>query len=172
MSTKGIRYCVKIGDEIRWITKNGVHIPIDSDTGDVARDQLYDDEKFQKLIGPEFKGVKGQKAIDLIAQKQGGHVKAALRREGIGDIDVIWGDDSIGLKHVVQQRRKQGIDPKPLLSNIADIVQTGDVHEGSDKFEIWKDGRMCVISKFRFGRDIRLVITAFPSRRRPSRFGK
>ena len=166
------RVCVRIDDEIRWITKNGAHIPIDTETGEVAKEHLFNEEKFQKLIGPEYKGVKGQAAIDLLYREKQGHVKGALYRKEIGSIDAIWGDDSIGLCHIVKKRIGNGVDPLKVISRIAEVVERGDIHEEYDKYELWKDGQMCSVSKIRFGREIRLVITAFPSRKKPSRFSK
>ncbi len=59
-------------------------------------------QDISKLLGKEYKGFKGQDAINkLLAEKQG-HIKAAFTRSDIGDIDLLWGNDDIGLQHIIK----------------------------------------------------------------------
>ena len=43
------------------------------------------------LLGEEFKGYKGQEAVNKLLQEKRGHVKGAFHREDMGDIDLLWG---------------------------------------------------------------------------------
>ncbi len=166
------RVCVRIGDEIRWITKNGAHIPIDTDTGDVAQKYLYNEDRFQKLIGQEHTGVKGQAAVRKLLEERHGHVKGAFHREDIGDIDLIWGDDQVGLCHILKRRGEQGIDSGEFARNLSRIIHDGDLCQTAEKYEIWHEKKMVVVTKAFHGKEATFILTAFPSRKKPARFNK
>lgn len=53
------------------------------------------------LLGEEFKGYKGQAAVDKLMREKKGHVKGAFHRDDIGDIDLLWGNDYLGLQHIL-----------------------------------------------------------------------
>ena len=100
-----------------WFTTNtGQHIYVDEDETPkqacerVYKERLKEREKVvtpsdvDKLYGEEFKGYKGQAAIDKLLKEQRGHVKGAFHRDDIGDIDLVWGSDTAGLQHIIKQR--------------------------------------------------------------------
>ena len=64
-------------------------------------------KELDELLGEEFKGFKGQAAVDKLLREQRGHVKGAFHREDIGDIDLIWGNEDVGLYHAIEQRKKR-----------------------------------------------------------------
>lgn len=47
----------------------------------------------------EFK-LRPKAAINFLLRKKSGQVKGAWNVSGIGDIDIIWGNDHLGLKHI------------------------------------------------------------------------
>ena len=96
----------------------------------------------EEFFGEEFKGVKGAVAIDKLLREKRGHVKNAFERPEIGGIDLVWGDESGGLLHTIQQRDKlydrgdgtiTGLD---IVKKIPDIIENG-------KFDIDEKGRPC-----------------------------
>ena len=90
---------------------------------------------------------KGQKAIDYLLLKQEGEVKNAFHRDDIGNIDLIWGDDTKGLKHIITRRTQQNIDTKEFLSNLAEVIEKGQLVRTNDKgrYEIFLNGKMAII---------------------------
>ena len=119
----------------------------------------FDAEKFRELIGPEFKGVRRQAAVRKLIEEKRGHVKGAFHRKEIGDIDLIWGN-------------AQGISPEDFAEDIAKIVQNGDICQSENKYEIWYDKKMVVVTKTFFGKEVKFILTSFPSRKRPARFNR
>lgn len=121
------------------------------------------DSELDKLLGEEFKGVKGQDAVNKLLEEKRGHVKGAFHREDIGDIDLLWGSDSVGLKHIIQRREEQGIDVEEFLSNLADVVEKGEYKKRNERgnFEFWYKGKMAVIAPEYHGNKITYLVTAF-----------
>lgn len=85
----------------------------------------------EEFFGKEHKGFKGAAAIDKLLQEQNGHVKAAFCRKEVGDIDLVWGDESGGLAHVIKRRDeylKKGkgtISGLEMAKKIPDIIEKG-----------------------------------------------
>lgn len=63
-------------------------------------------KSYAEFFGEEFKGLKGEAAIDKLLQEKRGHVKNAFERPEIGSIDLVWGDESGGLLHTIMRRDK------------------------------------------------------------------
>ncbi|MCK0496770.1 DUF3519 domain-containing protein [Helicobacter pylori] len=82
-----------------------------------VRDMQKDSEKGikgQKLKTPsewgpnysEFKG-DGLGAINKLLETKKGFVAGAFHKEGLGDIDLVWGNKDYGLEHILKRREKQ-----------------------------------------------------------------
>lgn len=86
----------------------------------------------EEFFGKEYKGVKGQAAIDKLLEEKNGHVKAAFHRKEVGDIDLAWGDESGGLGHTIKRRdemkaKKKGtISGLEMVNKIPEIIDNGD----------------------------------------------
>lgn len=122
-----------------------------------------------KVLGEEYTGIKGQAAIKKILKEKKGHVKDAFTRSDIGGITLIWGDDSVGLQHLIKSREKQGItNIEKFLSNLTDVIENGEVVQINDKgrFEILKDGKMAIIAPSLRDGKITYLLTAFSTRRK------
>lgn len=140
----------------------------DTDSGAIAPqgDDSYEQEKSSSidgLLGEEFKGYKGQAAIDKLLQEKRGYVKGAFHRDDIGDIDLLWGNDNLGLQHIVRRRQDQGIDAGNFLQDITDVIQSGNFRKKNDRgnFEFMKNGKIAVISPELWGNKITFLLTAF-----------
>lgn len=129
----------------------------------------FDSQKFEELIGPEFKGVRRQAAVRKLLEEKRGHVKAAFHRQDVGDIDLIWGNDKVGLNHILKRRAEQGVDLDGFAASLTDTIQNGEmaVDEGRQNFRFWKNKQEVVVSKLYFGKKIQLVVTAYPARKKP-----
>ncbi|GAA9477038.1 hypothetical protein UBN117_12240 [Helicobacter pylori] len=72
--------------------------------------------KGQKLETPsewgnnysEFKG-DGLGAINNLLETKKGFVAGAFRKEGLGDIDLVWGNKDYGLEHILKRREEQAM---------------------------------------------------------------
>ena len=124
------------------------------------------------MLGEEFKGYKGNEAVDKLLQEKRGYIKDAFHNEAFGDIALIYGDDGCGLCHIIKQRKQQGFTDekiKSLLYNLGDVITHGTVGQsknGQGTFEIFKDGEVAVISPTLRGNDFTFVLTAYKSRRK------
>lgn len=91
-----------------------------------------------EFFGKEYTGVKGSAAVDKLLQEKQGYVKNAFSRKEIGGIDLVWGDDSGGLAHVIKRRDKfkseqmgniSGVD---MVKKIPEIIDKGEFSVDSD----------------------------------------
>ena len=132
--------------------------PQDNETADEEKSPSIDE-----LLGEEFKGYKGQQAVDKLMKEKRGHVKGAFHRDDIGDIDLLWGNDSLGLQHILMRRKEQGIDGKDFVSDLANVVQHGAFRKKNDRgnFEFFHKGKVAVVSPELWGNKITFLVTAF-----------
>ena len=116
----------------------------------------------KEFLGKEFTGVKGQQAVEKLLQEKQGHVKGAFTRQDIGDIDLVWGDEKIGLAHIIKQRQKQNIDVNGFLNTLPEVIDKGQIIPGKrGRLEIQHQDKTAVILPEYFGEKIQLVLTAF-----------
>ncbi|WP_425333764.1 DUF3519 domain-containing protein [Helicobacter pylori] len=105
--------------------------------------------KEQKLKTPsewgnnysEFKG-DGLGAINKLLETKKGFVAGAFHKEGLGDIDLVWGNKDYGLEHILKRREEQAIAKKGLnkteakeyalsvVKSIPEIIEKGS--KGTD----------------------------------------
>jgi phage-related protein (TIGR01555 family) len=125
-----------------------------------------------KLLGPEYTGVKGQAAIDLLLKEKRGYVKGAFTRSDLGDIDLMWGSKKakIGLEHIIAERQKRKRDPKELLSELTKVIEQGylgkdangkPITNGYGRWEIYLDNKVAVITPDIRGNKMIAVLTAY-----------
>ncbi len=126
-------------------------------------DKSVSNQDISELLGNEYKGFKGQAAIDKLMNEKQGHIKGAFHRDDIGDIDLLWGNEYLGLKHIILQREKQGIDTQQFMKDLADVVESGNFRKKNDRgnFEFMQNGKVAVISPEIRGNKITFLLTAF-----------
>jgi hypothetical protein len=92
-----------------------------------------------------------------------GHVKGAFHRDDIGDIDLVWGNDDAGIKHILKRREEQGINTDEFMKNLSEVVEKGNFRKKNERgnFEIMHEGKMAVISPEWNGTKITFLLTAF-----------
>ncbi len=125
--------------------------------------KFADTYSVEKLYGKEFKGYKGQDAVNKLLQEKQGHVKGAFHRNDIGDIDLVWGNDDIGVQHICKRRTEQGIDTESFFSNISDVVEKGSFRKTNNRgnFEIIYNGKIAVVAPDFKGEKLVYLLTAF-----------
>lgn len=121
----------------------------------------------EELMGTEYTGYQGQEAINKLLQEKKGHIKNAFTREDIGGIDLIWGDDTAGLKHIIQQREKQNVNSSEFLTNLSDVIEKGRISKNAKgRFELLHNGKIAVISPELRGKEITFLLTAYKTRKK------
>ena len=164
-----------------FTTKTGQHIFVDDDeTPKEACERVYKEKSEEqeevvalsdvdKLYGEEFKGYKGQAAIEKLLKEQRGHVKGAFHRDDMGDIDLVWGGDTAGLQHIITQRERDGIDLKVFLGGLSEVVEKGRFMKknGNGTFEFWYEGKMAVITPEYHGQSVTFLLTAYKRTKPP-----
>ncbi|RKV05561.1 hypothetical protein DDP43_05630 [Helicobacter pylori] len=108
----------------------------------------------QKLKAPsewghnysEFKG-DGLGAINKLLETKKGFVAGAFYKEGLGDIDLVWGNKDYGLEHILKRREKQalnnGINEAEAKEYAMSVVKT--IPEVINKgVKVERNGRMAI----------------------------
>uniref|UniRef100_UPI0013906ABD DUF3519 domain-containing protein n=1 Tax=Helicobacter pylori TaxID=210 RepID=UPI0013906ABD len=108
----------------------------------------------------EFKG-DGLGAINKLLETKKGFVAGAFYKEGLGDIDLVWGNKDYGLEHILEKRKKQykrlGLTNEQakertneLLKEIPNIIQKGLKEEDKPGYAvIILNNLKVVLSKFK-----------------------
>ncbi|WRE99345.1 DUF3519 domain-containing protein [Helicobacter pylori] len=95
-------------------------------------------QKLEAQWGPnysEFKG-DGLGAINKLLETKKGFVAGAFHKEGLGDIDLVWGNKDYGLEHILKRRGSDAIDKGmskeeakkyalKIINNIPNIISNG-----------------------------------------------
>ncbi|MGN8481693.1 DUF3519 domain-containing protein [Helicobacter pylori] len=94
----------------------------------------------------EFKG-DGLGAINKLLETKKGFVAGAFYKEGLGDIDLVWGNKDYGLEHILKRREKQalnnGINEQQAKEYAMSVVKTiPEVIEKGVKVE--RNGRVAI----------------------------
>ncbi|MGL2799403.1 DUF3519 domain-containing protein [Helicobacter pylori] len=122
----------------------------------------------------EFKG-DGLGAINKLLETKKGFVAGAFYKEGLGDIDLVWGNKDYGLEHILEKRKKQykrlGLTNEQakertneLLKEIPTIIQKGLKKEDKPGYAvIYLNNSKVVLSKFKGDNELKnhYMITSF-----------
>lgn len=167
-----------------FTTKTGQHIYVGEDESPKeACKRVYKEKEqntaptvshsdLERLYGEEFKGFKNRDAIDKLFKEQRGHIKAAFHRNDIGDIDLLWGDDYVGLQHIIKQRMKEkpnataeehAIRLNLLFSKLSNAVENGVLKKRSTRgdYNFVFDHTMVIVAPEYHGEKATYVLTAF-----------
>ena len=107
-----------------------------------TKEEGYKNQIGEALLGEHH----GYEAIKELVKYQSGYVPAAFSRSDIGDIALPWGDDFMGLKHIIQERASQGVSMQDFLPQLTNIIQQGNLTARNVRFYISKDHYTAVIS--------------------------
>jgi len=99
----------------------------------------------KKIPNNNKKCLKGKKAINKLLKDKSGCIHEAFYREDIGYIDLIWGDNKMGLQHIIKRRIESGQDLKKLFNNLSEVVETGIMYENESGRLVITDGDIVVV---------------------------
>lgn len=101
-------------------------------------------------IYDQFKG-KVKEAFDFLVKHKEGDLLGVFYRDGIGDIDLVWGNDNGGLRHIIKRHIEEQNDFNDVFemqSAINDVISNGDiVRENKDKVTLQTDRYKVSINK-------------------------
>ncbi|WRE02905.1 DUF3519 domain-containing protein [Helicobacter pylori] len=98
----------------------------------------------------EFKG-DGLGAINKLLETKKGFVAGAFYKEGLGDIDLVWGNKDYGLEHILKRREQQamlkGLNEAEAKEYALSVVKT--IPEAIEKGKVGRDiqGRLKIETK-------------------------
>ena len=111
----------------------------------------------------------GAGAIEKLLETKGGQVAGAFEKEGLGDIDLVWGDSSFGLQHILERRSAEYGEEKALeiIKQIPQILQDSKIYKEADnKIELITDKYTIVLGK---REDKKFVVSTLRDRRNEKR---
>lgn len=147
----------KRDDEGKWTSEGGI-----------SKKQ----KNISEFLGKEYKGYKGQAAVEKLLKEKQGHIKAAFTRKDIGDIDLVWGDEAKGLCHLIKNRTKQGIDAKKFLDNLGEVIEKGKIYPNKyslSRMDIWYKDKMAIVDTQYKDNKLTWVVTGFKQKNEPKR---
>ncbi len=159
-------------DAAEWRTaKNGKKYQIDAETGEITKGNLgqKDDEHF----GPVFSAFRGKpsEAIEHLLKEKKGHVPGAFHKEGLGDIDLPYGEGGkkgFGLAHIIERRNAQGMNGEAFVRQLPTLVKEGKI----EKRESYPGRAYIVHEKMEAairldwnGKERNWMVTAYPIKR-------
>ncbi|EAL0033942.1 DUF3519 domain-containing protein, partial [Campylobacter upsaliensis] len=81
-------------------------------------------------FGINYEGFKGKEAIDKLLSEKRGQVKGAFYKEGLGEIDLVWGNKDYGLEHILN---KHGDEFEDIAAELDEIIAKGEVVKDNDR---------------------------------------
>ena len=91
---------------------------------------------------------KAKEAIDFLKKTKEGVVKAALNHPAIGDIDIAWGNKSLGLEHIITKHPE-------VTDNLQDIIGSMKVVSQSDnRIVLESDTHRAIVSNNWYGEKV------------------
>lgn len=133
-----------------------------AENGQFANGEPSTIEKINELLGEKFEGLKGSAAVKKLLAEKRGHIPDAFHRMDIGAITLVYGNEKIGLAHIVKRRQEDGLDVDAFLQKLPDLVENGNlVSTPFGRFEVEKDGLKAIITPTLFDQKLTMLLTAF-----------
>ncbi|MDD5786249.1 LPD23 domain-containing protein, partial [Campylobacter lanienae] len=103
----------------------------------------------------------GENAIKKLLTERQGQVVGAFEREELGDIDLVWGNEKMGLAHILSRRSEQWGEEKAIrfINHLAENIEKGTINAGKNgRTQINTELTTIVIDK---NKDNRFILTAY-----------
>ena len=120
---------------------------------------ILEPSSLKEDFGENFAGYKGKEAIEKLLEEQRGQVKGAFYKEGLGEIDLVWGDKNYGLEHILN---KHGGEFEDIAAELSEAMEKGVLkkqNEVRSRIE-FKDFAIGLSGEFK-GEKRAFIITAF-----------
>ena len=148
---KGLKEIIHLNDDIR-----AVYDELLGGKESVLREAEQNAQKIEqrnrssiKEFGQNYTDYyhKGVEALEKVLQEKKGQVVGAFTRSDIGDIDVVWGNEKVGLQKIIAKHLNDfepfGAGEQGVIHGIGEIVNKGTLKEtnGVNTITYEKDGR-------------------------------
>lgn len=95
-------------------------------------------EPFGKAYN-EYSG-KPKEAIEYLLKEKNGYVPNAIYKEGVGNIDIVWGEagtgkGGYGLAHIIRRRNEEGYNGEEFVKQLPDIIEHGKIYSKIAKID-------------------------------------
>ena len=101
-------------------------------------------------------------ATKFLYGKRSGEARGVFERAEIGEISLVWGDNGVGLQHIIDKHIIKQSDfnsVKEMLDTINDVITQGIIEtQGNGDYRIEKDGNRAIIATTEDGK---FVLTAY-----------
>lgn len=114
-------------------------------------------------FGTRYDDLKGKEAIDKLLQEKDGWCPHAFYRNDIGNVALIWGNEKVGLCHIMNRREKTNQDINSLLNNLSGVIENGKLtfNSATNRFELRNDKYIAVVDITKDEEKINFLLTAF-----------
>ena len=114
----------------------------------------------------------GKGAIQKLLAERQGQVAGAFHKEGLGDIDLVWGDSKMGLAHIIERRMQDFIEKgfskaeaeqKTLefAKSLPDIIENGNIDKRIARAFLETQDSKAVIALDFNDKDNKWILTAY-----------
>ena len=126
-----------------------------SEPDPIPLDAFFYEEDIPYAFGPlgnvytSFKG-KPKEAFWFLINRQEGDARAVFSRDDIGDIDLVWGDENCGVRHILVKHINEKDFPtvNQMIEEVTSIILDGNLSfDNPDKAILQKDGYIVAIRK-------------------------
>ena len=111
----------------------------------------------------QFKG-KVKEAFNFLMHHKSGDLLGVFHRDDVGDIDLVWGDENMGLAHILGKHVGDGKDfetPDDAVSMIDNVINNGSIMQDTpNRYVITLDGFRVGIRKESDGEKKNWIVTA------------
>ncbi|ECL5232817.1 DUF3519 domain-containing protein, partial [Campylobacter upsaliensis] len=124
-------------EAIKTAQENAYH----TQEANLGKDILEAEEKpLKDEFGINFEGFKGKEAIEKLLEEQRGQVKGAFYKEGLGEIDLVWGEvkgsgkeaKGYGLSKIIEKHgedfKEFGEGLEGVSKGLDEIITKGEIH--------------------------------------------
>lgn len=94
-------------------------------------------KQMEKEWGIPFRKASGdpEKAIQTLMENKQGFVPNAFQISKIGNVDFVWGNNQLGLKHILKRRNAQNINGDDFVNNLPYLIENGKVYGKEGHFD-------------------------------------
>ena len=116
----------------------------------------------KNVFGDEITIKNNEDAISALFQNKEGFIRKAFHRKDIGDIALAWGNNQIGISHIIDSRKKNKQPIRPLLQDLKNVVEQGTLErEDNGDFIITLKTKIAIIRPFFDNDNLQFLLTAY-----------
>lgn len=135
---------------------------IEADRGEIEDAEPIGTGVFGNIYN-QFKG-KVKEAFNFLMHHKSGDLLGVFHRDDVGDIDLVWGDENMGLAHILGKHVGEGKDfetPDDAIAMIEHVINSGRIFQDNEnRYTLMLDGVGVGIRKSFDGEKKNWVVTA------------